>query len=90
MSGPFENREQAMAAVRPYASVFGPADYQAGTARQAQEALLLDACHKAGVELGAYDRRLVDWLIGMLDWSQIAVFVGLIDRAYAAGRTATS
>jgi hypothetical protein len=38
---------------------------------------------KAGVELGAYDRRIVDWLAGW-DYPTVATITSLIRRA---GRT---
>jgi len=37
-----------------------------------------------GVELGAYDRRILDWLAGW-DTSTVAVVVSLLHRARAAG-----
>lgn len=48
---------------------------------------LLDACAEAGVEVGAFDRRTLSWLA---DWetSTAQVVIGLISRAYAAGREA--
>jgi hypothetical protein len=48
--------------------------------------LLTDACDRAGVVLGAYDRRILGWLAGFED-STCAVVAGLIDRAAEAGAT---
>lgn len=48
---------------------------------------LLNACENAGVEVGAYDLRTLAWLAGMED-SAAQVIIGLISRAYAAGREA--
>ncbi|MGW6210909.1 hypothetical protein [Streptomyces sp. NPDC055109] len=35
----------------------------------------------AGVELGSYDLRIVDWLAG-LDWPTVATIASLIRRAH--------
>lgn len=48
---------------------------------------LLETCKAAGVELGAYDERILTWLAGY-EASTMQVFIGLISRAYAAGRRA--
>jgi hypothetical protein len=45
---------------------------------------LRQACADAGVELGAYDDRILTWLAGY-EPSVVQVFIGLISRAYAAG-----
>ncbi len=47
-------------------------------------AMLTDACAAAGVELGAYDRRILRWLAGW-EPTTCAVVAGIIARA-AAGR----
>lgn len=45
---------------------------------------VLAACDQAGLEVGAYDRRTLEWLAG---WEETTaqVMIGLISRAYAAG-----
>lgn len=48
---------------------------------------LLDACEAAGVEVGAFDRRTLAWLADT-EGSTAQVVIGLITRAYAAGREA--
>lgn len=45
---------------------------------------LLRACTDAGVDLGAYDWRIIDWLATWED-TTVQVVAGLIARAYAAG-----
>lgn len=45
-----------------------------------QHAILLDALHTAGVELGAYDRRIVAWLAHW-EWGTVAVIASWIKRA---------
>jgi hypothetical protein len=50
--------------------------------RDTRRALL--ARHLVGVEVGAYDRRILDWLAGG-DTSTALVVVGLLARARAAG-----
>ncbi len=46
----------------------------------AQRAALLAELTAAGVELGAYDHRIVNWLAGW-DWSTVAIVASLIRRA---------
>jgi hypothetical protein len=61
-AGPFETERQALdrPAVRAaYAAITGP-----GTGTLESLAILEDALSAAGVELGAYDRRIVNWLAG--------------------------
>jgi hypothetical protein len=41
-----------------------------------------------GVELGAWDRRILDWLAGYLDTPTFLVVLGIIERAMAAGQQA--
>lgn len=45
-----------------------------------QEAVLRDALLAAGVELGAYDDRIVRWLVGW-EWSTVATIASWIKRA---------
>jgi hypothetical protein len=83
MSGPYETerdaRDAALAEVRPRPG------WSILSAEQNRE-LLADTCDRAGVALGAYDRRILEWLAGFED-SACAVVAGLITRAHAAGRT---
>lgn len=51
------------------------------------QAALLSACVEAHVELGAFDLRALEWLSGW-EPATVQVFVGLIGRAYEAGRRA--
>lgn len=50
---------------------------------------LVDACAAAGVELGEYDALTLSWLAGF-PVGTVQVFIGLIGRAYAAGRAAAA
>jgi hypothetical protein len=50
--------------------------------RTAQLRHLEDACRDAGVELGAFDRKIVGWLAGY-ESTTVQVIVGLIARAAA-------
>lgn len=47
--------------------------------------LLTEACHDAGVELGAYDDGILAWLAQFED-STCAVIAGLITRAHTSGK----
>lgn len=49
---------------------------------------LLGACRDAGVELGLYDQRVLHWLCRWED-TTVQVVIGLVTRAYAAGRAGT-
>jgi len=85
--GPYEDDRQAAETVREaYAAVhIGPPS----TLAQFNRDRLAAASEAAGVQLGAYDRRIIEWLAG---WEPevVAVVVGLVLRAGRAdvdGRT---
>jgi hypothetical protein len=81
VSGPYETERQAADAARHiYDSPPGTGAWTAGNHR-----LLLDACASAGVYLGAYDHRIIEWLTGW-ESATCAVIAGLITRAHAAGQ----
>jgi hypothetical protein len=81
-NGPFETEREARAAAH---EVVRP-EYGWSILHEPQNLLLLErACAAAGVELGAYDRRILDWLAGFED-SMCAVVAGLVARAVAAAR----
>ena len=44
----------------------------------------------AGVELGAYDRRIAEWLVWFTDQSTFAVLVSWLYRSRAAGAEESS
>lgn len=48
---------------------------------------LTAACEAAGVELGAFDLRILRWLAGW-EPSTVQVIIGLISRAFASGHAA--
>jgi hypothetical protein len=87
--GPFETERQALdwPAVRAVFAAFD-ADPGAGKMRPHNLAMLTDACAAAGVEMGAYDRRILAWL-ALWEPTTCAVVAGIIARA-AAGRTGGS
>jgi hypothetical protein len=81
-NGPFETEREARAAAH---QVVRP-EYFWSILHQPQNLLILQrACETAGVELGVYDRRILDWLSGFED-SVCAVVAGLVARAAAAAR----
>lgn len=49
--------------------------------RDEQEAILRDILAAAGVELGAYDERIVAWFAQFADWATFAVITSWIVRA---------
>ena len=77
-NGPFETEREARAAAH---EVVRP-EYGCSILSKPQNLLLLErACETAGVKLGAYDQRILDWLSGFED-SMCAV----VARAVSAGR----
>jgi hypothetical protein len=82
---PLETEQQAreLPAVQAVFAAFD-ADPGVGKMLPHNEAMILGACERAGVELGAYDRRIVAWL-GNWEPQTCAVITGLIERAHAAG-----
>lgn len=78
-AGPYETERQAAGAARHiYDSPPGTGAWGTGNHK-----LMEDACTAAGVQLGAYDQRILLWLAGF-EPSTCAVIAGLITRA--AGR----
>lgn len=69
-SGPFETEQDARRAV---------ADWESGIS-EANRSHLLAAIGDAGITIGAYDARIIDWLT---EWEPgtVAVIAGLISRA---------
>jgi hypothetical protein len=43
--------------------------------------ILRDVFNTAGVELGAYDERIAEWLADTADWSTFAVITSWVQRA---------
>jgi hypothetical protein len=86
MTGPFETERAAREAATAYAVVADVAAGQASSIAAANRAMLLDAVNAAGVQLGDYDRRILDWLAGY-EPATCAVVAGLIARAAEPGGT---
>jgi hypothetical protein len=78
MSGPYETERQAAGAARHFYDS-PPGGWGDGNLR-----LLEDVCRTAGVQLGAYDTRILVWLAGW-EPTTCAVIAGLISRARQAG-----
>lgn len=49
----------------------------------ANQLALYEACALAGVELGAYDKKILDWLTSAAEPQAVAVIIGIILRASA-------
>jgi hypothetical protein len=82
--GPFDSERDARAAA--LAAV--PPDEGRTVLSGAQNRQLLgQACEAAGIEMGRYDDRIVEWLSGWED-AICMVVAGLVTRAYAAGMAA--
>jgi hypothetical protein len=81
-NGPFETEREARAAAH---EVVRP-EYGWSILSKSQNRFVLEqVCERAGVELGAYDRQILDWLSGFED-PGCAVVAGLVARAVAAAR----
>jgi hypothetical protein len=85
MSGPFETEREAreLPAVQDIYAAFR-ADPGVGRMAPHAHKMLIGACEAAGVELGAFDRRILLWLSGW-EPQTCAVIAGLISRAHDAG-----
>lgn len=89
--GPYETEQQTWTEPMPkdlralhYAGRIRSGDPD-HVARDAVLRYLESACAESGVDLGAFDRRILAWLADGED-STTQVVIGLISRAYAAGR----
>ena len=81
MTGPFETEREAreLAAVQAIYEAFRN-DPGVGRMTPHVHRMLVEACAAAGVQLGAYDRRVLAWLAGW-EPQTAAVVAGLISRA---------
>lgn len=86
MAGPFETEWQVSAepAVRAVCEAFD-ADPGAGKMAPHNRRMLGRALEAAGVEMGRYDDRIVEWL-SRWEPETVAVVAGWIARAHAAGQ----
>ncbi|MDT4934058.1 MAG: hypothetical protein QOK11_1950 [Pseudonocardiales bacterium] len=73
----FETEIQAIEAI-------GLRDWEPGSYRPRSELALLEACAAAGVQLGAYDRKILGWLAGF-EPQACAVIANIVLRAGDAG-----
>ncbi|WP_433464346.1 hypothetical protein [Spirillospora sp. CA-128828] len=79
--GPYETEQQAAETTR---DAYGHPNFP-GHMKAYNRARLTEACESAGVELGAYDLRILEWLT-VWEPEVIAVVAGLVLRAGEAGR----
>lgn len=81
-NGPFETKREARAAAHQVVR----SEYGWSILHKSQNRFVIEqACEAAAVELGVYDRQILDWLSGLED-SICGVVAGLIARAAAAAR----
>jgi hypothetical protein len=80
--GPFESQRQAADSVRGIYEAM-QASTRRGVMAEERHKLLDSACSEAGIELGAYDHRILMWLAGF-EPEMCAVVAGLITRASEA------
>jgi hypothetical protein len=90
VNGPFETEREAreLPAVRAIYDAMH-ASHRRGVMGERGYRLLDEACRAAGVEVGAYDHRILVWLAGF-EPETCAVIAGLIRRAHAAGPAAVA
>jgi hypothetical protein len=81
-NGPFETEREARSAAH---QVVRPERGWSILHKSQNRFVLEQACEAARVELGVYDKRILDWLSGFED-SICAVIAGLVARAVAAVR----
>jgi len=88
--GPYQTEAQArrQPAVRAIYDA-AHASTRRGVMGEGSHRLLEEACTTASVELGAYDRRILAWLVGW-EPQTCAVIAGLITRAACAQRAPTA
>ncbi len=84
MSGQYDTEVQAAAELMPRMAL--RSDLTAEDAERIKVDHLSACCVEAGVELGAYDRRIIAWL-GRWEPTTAQVIGALIGRAHVAGRT---
>lgn len=89
--GPYDDERQALAEPMPRAvrALHDAGRVQSGDPdRLVRDTIcghLVHACENTGMELGDYDRRVLVWL-SRGETSTAQVLIGLISRAYEAGR----
>jgi hypothetical protein len=84
--GPYDTEQQTRTEPMPTA-VRSAARSDPGLASILALDHMVGACADAGVELGTYDRRILEWLAG-LEPATVQVVIGLITRAAATKATA--
>lgn len=87
-NGPYDTEEQAREGAAPLLAAIGSPDAGGSSKAGIQQAAvryLMDAIAATGVESGAYDRRIGTWLGETAGAEALAVVVGWIQRAHAAG-----
>lgn len=83
--GPYETEQAAAAEPMPRAIANLPRlNHPQRATRDLHLGHLSEACANAGVELGAFDLRILTWLANA-DSVTVQVFLGIFSRAHAAG-----
>lgn len=84
--GPFESDDEVRA-LPEVAAIYEAYDHGFGTGNLSGAPLITAACDAAGVAIGAYDARTIEWM-GNWEPHTCAVFAGLIRRAHESGKAA--
>lgn len=83
LTGPYQTAAEVRA-VPLVRDTYAIAPHGGSTAVE-NERRLLGACQDAGVQLGAYDRRILSWLAGY-EPETVQVVIGLVARAAGGAR----
>lgn len=87
-NGPYETEAEAHAGARPLLAAMGLLDRGENAADEVAGArvhYLMDAVAATGVETGAYEQQIGAWLGESAEPETLAVIVGWVKRAHAAG-----
>ena len=87
-NGPYETEAEAQADAAPLLAAIGlldRGDAASDDVREARFRYLMDAVEATGVETGAFERRIGTWLGETAEPETLAVVVGWVKRAHAAG-----
>lgn len=92
MSGPYDSEAHALAEPLPraVAELHASGRVRSGDPDHLvcslQAEALLRACHDAGVQVGVFDGRIIDWLAGW-EPATVQVVISWLGQAFEAGRS---
>lgn len=96
MSGPYTSEAQAACEPMPRAirDLHDTGRIRSGDPDRLRATTVMnhtaDALTAIGVELGAFDRRIVTWMCSTWEPTAVQVVLGLVSRAHVAGRRSSA